>query len=756
MSELLSPCGSIESFYSAIKGGCNAIYLGLNKFSARAYANNFDISEMPDLIKFAHLRNVKIYITINTIIYDDELEEVYTLIDKLMSLNIDAIIVQDLTLIKYISDKYGTNKVHASTQVGVDNFYSAKVMKEFGASRIVLARETPIEVIKEIKDKLDIELEVFIHGALCVSYSGNCLMSSMIGNRSGNRGRCAGCCRQIYSLINKDTNKIINKSYILSMKDLNTSSFINNLKFIDSLKIEGRMKEPEYTYEVTNIYRNLLDNKIVDTNNLNKIFNREYTKGFLFHDEIKNITNINKPNNFGYLLGEVCKINKNKIWIRLFNKQNLTKGDQIRIDNKDISKEISVPITKLFDANFNLVNETNKIGIIYLDKKVNIGDKVYKVKDINLVNSIDEKLKENNKEYEKLPINIEFNAFIGNKIVIKCTYLDCKVEVTSDFIVDRAIKQNTTKENIYNQLNKLGDTPYFINNLNINIDNNIFIPLKLINELRRDLIDKLNIERLKFKIDINNETNNLNIKSYELNEEPTLTVEVSNIKQYELVKSLGIKHIYFNNIINRNNATYVKNYDNFDEILTGNIGSIEYYKNKNINLISDYSFNVTNHISVAILNSLGFDRVTLSQEIPYNYINNLVSNYYKEYNTYPNLELIIYGRTYLMHSKYCPLKRLNMCGDCKKYQFELKDRFTTFPIRFNNDCAINILNSKRLNNINYINKLRGVNYFRLVFTDETNEEIINIINSYNDAIKGINSTFNNELETHGHFFEKPL
>ena len=388
MSELLLPAGDIKAFYAAISGGCDAIYLGIKKYSARAYANNFTIEELKDLVSYAHLRNVKVYVTMNTILYDEELSEAYKMVDELAKIYVDAIIVQDLALLFYINNNYSSIKAHVSTQMGIDDYYGAKLLKDLGASRIVVARETPLKVLKDIKNNLDIELETFIHGALCVCYSGNCLMSSMIGERSGNRGRCAGCCRQIYSLIDLNTNKNINTGYLLSMKDLNTINYIKDLKFIDSLKVEGRMKDASYVYSVSKAYREALDNDSNLNNSLDYIFNRTYTKGFMLDEDSKNITNILRPNNYGFEIGKIVKVNKNTIWIKLH--KQLSKGDQIRIENKDNElKEISISISKLFNEDFKEVEQVNKIAIISCNYKVSINSIVYKTKDIKYNKEID-------------------------------------------------------------------------------------------------------------------------------------------------------------------------------------------------------------------------------------------------------------------------------------------------------------------------------------------------------------------------------
>lgn len=748
-NELLSPVGSPEAFYAAISNGCNAVYLGLDKFSARAYARNFSLDNLKDYIDYAHLRDVKVFVTMNTILYDEELKEVYNTIDQLAKMNVDAIIVQDLAIINYITNHYKTLEAHASTQIGIDDYHGAKIMKNMGVKRIVFARETPIKTMEEIKKGLGIDIEAFIHGALCVCYSGNCLMSSMIGERSGNRGRCAGCCRQVYTLIDTLNNTNVKTGYLLSMKDLNASSFIKEMKFVDSYKIEGRMKEPLYVASVTNTYRHILDDQKIDSDALNKVFNRTYTKGFMFGENSSNITNIERPNNFGYEIGRVVKVHKNKVWIKLFKKLN--KGDQIRIETKNPFEEISIPVLKLFDASFNPCESSDKTVIIYSDEKVDLNAKVYKTKDIKFVEEIEKNL--TNKEYKKIIINMEVTGHIGQPLLLKLECQNYKAYAKSDNIIEQAISLPTTKQNIYDQLNKLNNTPYRIGNFIVNLDDKAFIPLKEINELRRKAIANLDSIRLYRKTSLN-KPNNIIPQKFDLHR-PEISVQVYTQEQYEAAKELEIEHIYYKNFIHRNNPKYI---DDDKEILFGGLGSIDYYKDKNKILVSDYSLNVTNYETVAILSSLGVNRITLSQEICKDNINKLIENYFSKYLTYPNLELIVYGRTCLMHSRYCPLKRLNMCGKCKINKYALKDHFATFPITFNSDCTTNIWNSKILNNMDEIQNIIGVNFFRLVFTTETKEETFKIISNFKNSLKNNekSNSFDKKNHTHGHFFENPL
>lgn len=750
-NELLAPVGSPAAFYAAISSGCNAIYLGLDKFSARAYATNFNLDNLKEYVDYAHLRNVKVFVTMNTVLYDRELNDAYDTVDQLAKIGVDAIIVQDLALVNYIVNHYKSLEAHASTQIGIDDFYSAKVMKDMGVQRVVFARETSLKDMKEIKRKLNIDIEAFIHGALCVCYSGNCLMSSMIGDRSGNRGRCAGCCRQVYTLVDMNSYQNIKTGYLLSMKDLNTSDFIKDMDFVDSYKIEGRMKEPLYVAGVTSTYRKILDNEKVDIDNLNKVFNRTYTKGFMNGEISANITNIERPNNYGFEIGRVVKVHNNKIWIKLF--KTLNKGDQIRVESKNVFEEISIPVLKLFDASFNAIESSDKTVIVdSRDYKIDINAKVYKTKDIKFVNDTEKKLNKN-EDYKKISVNMELTGKIGEQLLLKIEYQNFRAYAKAENVALEALSKPTTEENIYTQLSKLNNTPYQLGELKLNLDENIFIPLKELNELRRKAISNLDSVRLHKKVGLNKPKAVVPLKCDLIN--PEITVQVYTQEQFEAAKELVIKHIYFKNFVRRNNENYVNEYD---EILFGGIGAIEYYKSKNKVLVSDYSLNVTNYETVAILSSKGVNRITLSNEICKDDINNLVRDYFDKYQTYPNLELIVYGRTCLMHSKYCPLKRLNMCGKCKTDKYALKDKFASFPITFNDDCTTNIWNSKTLNNIDEINSLSGVNYFRLVFTTESKKQTKEIISQFIEKLKGNDdsSSFDKQKDTHGHFFSNPL
>ena len=335
MKELLSPAGNMECLKAAVNNGADAIYLGGKTFGARAYAGNFSNEELKEAVNYAHLYGVKIYITVNTIIYNTEVDELIKYIEYLYKIGVDALIMQDIGMISLVKKVFPNMEVHASTQCHNHNNEGIKLLKELGVTRIVLDREMSLEEIENID--VDIEKEVFIHGALCNCYSGCCLFSFMNGGRSGNRGECTQVCRLPFKLI-KNGEYVNNESkYLLSTKELNTINNFNKLLDSDivSFKIEGRMKSPSYVGYVTRIYRKLIDsysNRISnkEEDNLKILFNREFTNGYLFKDKVMNIES---SNHRGLDIGKVIDVNKKKIKIKL--DKELYQEDGIRFKNSN-------------------------------------------------------------------------------------------------------------------------------------------------------------------------------------------------------------------------------------------------------------------------------------------------------------------------------------------------------------------------------------------------------------------------------------
>ena len=637
-NEILAPVGCMDAFYAAIAGGADAVYLAGKMFGARAFSNNFTNEELIEVIKIAHLYGVKVYVTCNILIFEREVDKFLEYVRFLHKNHVDALIMQDLGMIDLVHKKFPNLEIHGSTQMHIHNLDGAMVAKKLGLKRIVLARETPLDVIKEIKEKTGLEIEVFVHGALCVSYSGMCLMSRSIGNRSGNRGTCSGCCRLPYDLLDKNEKVLNNNKYPLSMKDLMT---INNLDKlielgVDSFKIEGRMKSKEYVYYATKLYKEARDNYLKNNKlvvnqeyleKLNNVFTRGYTKGFIFNES--DLIEDSSPNHSGVLIGKVIKQNGNYIDIKL--NEDVSIHDGLRIKNKDFEYGF---ILNEFTINKNKVHQGYKNNIITLKVNKNIPNNslVYRTYSYLIDEDVTNIIK--NKE-RKIPIKFIINIKENKPIEIKVTDYINEITLLGNIPLN-ANNKSITKSEIQEKFEKINNTIYKIDNIEITLDNNLFIPISHINNLKRDILERLNETRINsFKKDFIEKDYYIDLKDYKRVKEYTLyTNDISKIND-------KYKYVYSDNL----NNTIIKipkvidNYSKYNkenEYLVGEIGSLNNMKN----IITDYSFNVTNSYTVSYLHSIGVKRITLSLELIDSDIKDLIDNYIERYKKYPNLELI--------------------------------------------------------------------------------------------------------------------
>ena len=742
MTELLAPAGNMEALKAAISNGCDAVYLGMQKFGARAYSDNFDMESLQEAVRYAHIRDVKVYVTMNTIVFEDEIDDMQRQLQQLNEIGVDGVIVQDLAVFDYIVRNFTDMEAHCSTQMGIDDLEGTLLFKELGAKRVVLSREVPIEKVKEIKQAAKIPLEIFVHGALCVSYSGNCLMSGLIGYRSGNRGRCVGSCRKEYELFDKTTGKSLGRSYLLSTKDLNTIDYIDELKEIDSLKIEGRMKEPAYVANVVAQYRAALDGKASAGNkdNLKKTFNRTFTKGYLFHEDPKDLTNIRRPNNFGYEIGKITGHRSGMYEITL--SQRLNQNDIIRIDHDN--EDVNLSVVKLYDRDGNLINGADRVCYIKIKEKLSAGDVVYKTKDYLFYKDLEDDLE---KEFRRFRLDLKVYAYPDSKLVIDAEGLGCSYLYESEEILGEAISNPTTREQVVKQLSRLNDTVFTLGDVEFE-EYNAFIPVKMLNNARREIVQGLYDAKISSK-----ERRTREPEAKEKISFPTqrlyITASVTTKEQYDACVSCGIKEVYFDNIIRRNQITYD---EREGELLIGGYGGIYHYRNRNP-FVTDYSLNVVNSTSCHQLYRLGAKRVTLSYELNKKQIGELIDAYYAENDGYPALEMIVYGRAPLLFTKYCPLKKMGQCGICKTKSYEIKDEYGTFPIISHDDCTTTILNGKILNLLDEMPSIDGVEAFRLNFTIESPEEVVKVVKAAQGKLDGkiSQSLFNQETDTRGHF-----
>lgn len=760
MTELLAPAGNMEALRAAVANGCDAVYLGMQRFGARAYSCNFDEETLPEAVRYAHLREVKVYVTMNTIVFENELTAMREQLAFLNEIGVDGVIVQDIAVFEEIVRCFPDMEAHCSTQMGIDDLEGTLLWKELGAKRVVLAREVEIEKAKAIRREAKIPLEIFVHGALCVSYSGNCLMSGLIGYRSGNRGRCVGSCRKPYELLDKTSGKSLGVSYLLSTKDLNTIDYIEDLAALDSLKIEGRMKEPAYVANVTARYRAALDGRAreEDREALKKTFNRTFTKGYLFHEDPKDLTNIQKPNNFGYEIGVISGSRQGMYEIRLH--EPLRQNDIIRVDHNN--EDVNLSVVKLYDRAGNLINRADEVCCIRVKEKLSKGDLVYKTKDYQFYKDLERNMEG---EFQRFPLLLRVYAYPGAPLTIDAEGLGVSCLYESEEILEAAETQPTTGEQVRKQLAKLHDTVFTLQSLEFE-ECGAFLPVKLLNQARREIVNRLYEEKLRAKprrVAVREtavqteETGIRNAAAAKAPDDgmgaaaqrPYLTASVLNRAQEEACLRAGIREIYFKNIVRRNQVCYAPREG---KLLIGGYGGLHYYRDTNP-FVTDYSFHVVNSAACRKLQELGAARVTLSYELNKKQISELIAAYETNYGARPSLEMIVYGRAPLLFTKYCPLKKMEQCGRCKQHQYELRDEYGSFPILSHEDCTTTILNGKFLNLLDEMPSIEGVEAFRLAFTTETPEEVSRVISAARRKLDGREqaSLFRKDTDTRGHY-----
>lgn len=750
--ELLSPAGDFECLKAAIQNGANAVYLGTDSFNARMSANNFDTENLKEAVNYAHLRNVKINLTLNTLIKNEEFSDALQIAKNAAEIGVDAIIVQDLGLAKKIIELFPNIEVHASTQLTSHNLESVKKLEAIGFKRVVLSRELNIDEIRHICNNTNIEIEVFIHGALCISYSGQCLLSSMIGSRSGNRGRCAQACRLPYELLEND--KVIDKGYLLSPKDLCSIDYLKDLidAGVASFKIEGRMKKPEYVAIVTSIYRKYINNILEtgfsenlsnnDYNDLLQVFNRGgFSSGHISSNPNQNLVFKEKQNNMGIYLGKVYDYNKNKGYVKLqIENSNLEIGDSVSIN--DCVYHVSELLIN--DKNVKTSSISDKITIGRMKgNNIRKNSKIYKIESKSLnykalqtfsnVENIKTKLEGKIIVHKNSPITLEVKT-----ITDKDSFLyNISTKIISDVYPINAINSPITKERIISQLSKTGNTEFEFENISVDLEDNLYIsPISCLNDLRRLAISDIENKVIqKFSEDyssINTEEiiENNNHRNCE-NKKISVLLNILN-EDFNYINLTNIDKLYipikyflddkFANIlldITNKFKTYIffpiitrdtflsliKN--NIDKILSSfnisgfivsNIGQLNIISKFNLPIISNYSFNLFNNYTEKELKKLDISTFTISPESDKPLILSLLQNKVLE------SELIVYGYTPVMNSNYCLIGNSNRCyKDCdkkctKNNKYYLKDRmgFNFRVIPDNMQTVTTIYNSKIL------------------------------------------------------------
>ena len=652
-TEILAPVGNLDMLYAGIAAGADAFYLALDDFGARAYAENFTLENIEEIIDYAHFFGRKVFITMNTLLKDSEIDRAISYLEKLYQFGVDGILIQDIGFYSIIKGQVPGLDLHASTQMAVRDYYGAKALMDLGFKRIVIARETPIDEIGKIA-KLPCEKEVFVHGSLCVSFSGECLMSSYFGERSANRGRCAGPCRQKYDLISDG--KVLGNDYYLNMKDLNVIDNIDELMDlgIDCIKIEGRMKTPEYVYNTVTAYKDKLNQGSYNKEKLRDITNRGYTKGFIFGQKKDYILRENDVKHRS--VGKVFLKNNKKVFIA---NSNLSKGDNLEVTT-DRNKKLPLTLTE----------DIKKGELYFLDKY-----KDAKIdSDILMLNAenIKDDLEKGLDSYRNLPVKLSFKAHLNEKASLKISYKDIEVEAQSEDLVEKSQKISIEKEDIRDNLDRFKDEIFKAENIDIEIDEGIFLRKKTINKLRRDAIallkeklarpykrEKITIRKPKLK-------ENAEIKPEKNLELMTNQINPELLKGFDKVyiKSYDSKYKDFNLYLNLDSHMDYQIEELLSYLKENSIEGVIFNNYRDLAFIYDFKkagikIRIGRYLNV--MNSYAFDFYSGFAERIESSVENTLETINQNSKSYP-VEAMTYGRIELMNMVHCPFSTIKKCG----------------------------------------------------------------------------------------------
>lgn len=795
MVELLAPAGSREALVAAVENGANAIYLAGNAFGARAYASNFDREALREAIHFAHLRKVAIHVTVNTIVADEEMGPLRDYLRFLYEAGADAVLVQDLGVARVAHETVPDLPLHASTQMSVSSLEGVRALAELGFTRVVLARELSLKEIRHICAHAPVEIETFMHGALCVCYSGQCLMSSMIGGRSGNRGRCAQPCRLPYTLVDEKGQDVLGDkagSYLLSPRDLSTIDVIPDLieAGVSSLKIEGRMKRPEYVATVVRTYREAIDTYYAgkgyavtqeERDDLAQIFNRDFTTAYLEGRPGKAMMSDRRPNNRGLLIGRVTAYDWDRRIVTVKLSGRLGLGDQVDFWVK-VGGRVTATISALTDAKGRAVEEGQAGDTVSfaIPSAVRDHDRVFKVYDARLM----ERAKEtyaSGAPVRRIPVAIAVRAAIGEPLTVTlCDAEGHRGEGRTDFIGESARKRPLSEEIIRKQVSRLGTSVYEMKSLHCDIAGEVMVPMSEINEARRKAVEALDALRLK------------EIEAREHRPEPKFTdriarptpkkarflVAVDTLGKAEAALAAGADGILFGGESYEHRVIAPEEYERAwqmareagaridfntprivhdgqqkhverllaafaafppDAVHVHNIAMLALVRRlTDFAIHADYSLISYNKQTLAFLKDYGASGATLSPELTAKEIRQLAKE-----SPLP-LTCIVHGRLELMVSNYCVTGSfLGGCGEgpctqpCTRGHFALKDRKDAlFPLAMDQFCHMHVLNSKVLSMMPHAMKFRAADIETMQIEAKAmgEKEIAAIVKAYRKAM----------------------
>ena len=759
--ELLSPAGNREALNAAIACGADAVYLGYTAFGARSYAGNFNAEELKDALDYAHERGRKIYVTVNTLVKQCEIDDLADVLELLCKAGADAMIVQDMGVVRIAQARFPELTLHASTQMTVNNAQGAKLLSDMGFARVVPARECPLSELRKMADT-GVEIEAFAHGALCVAVSGQCLFSSMIGGRSGNRGRCAQPCRLPYRLQDGTS------GYLLSTKDLMLIDRIPEMRDagVYSFKLEGRMKRPEYVGVITRAYREAIDAAAAHVPYhpdektlcaLRQIFNRGgFTEGYVMDRSNAALMSWERPNHWGIRMGKITAMRGPLAKVLL--DEDLHDGDGLQIRGKS---ETEVTYSG---------NETRRgaeATVRIANGQAKPGDAVYRLTDAVQMKEIREYV---SKEHAQIPLTGELVAVPGQPAVLTLRDSDGhEVRVTGTQSVDTAQQRALDRESAMKQLGKTGGTPYVLEDLHV-VGENAFMTAGMLNGLRRDALEAMRQERIRtVKRDVQPRKTDvtlpegkpvLSVQSEDIGEAKALLASGADVFCWEpqrynpkdmlaalegtpdVKAALVLPAVMRTDELAHVHGFVCEHADRFVAVVANNVG--QFGVSWPVPVWGGQGLNVFNSESAKFYTALGAKRMTASCELSAKELAEATA-------AGGDFEIEVYGRAMLMLLSHCPRrtragdgKQDAACDACAKnggcpevYTDRKGYRFPARRLKMEHGCVVRLYNSIVTDMAKHARKLKESGCsLRLTFTDETPERRREIVASFRSILDG--------------------
>ena len=708
--EILAPAGNMESLKAAFAAGADAVYFGLPLFGARAFAQNFTLEQAKEVIEQAHQVSKKIYITMNTLIEEDQMEQAYSFAKALHEMGVDALIVQDLGLIHLLHHRLPQLELHASTQLSVTTPYQIEQLRKLGIKRVVLAREATIEQI-EACAKTGMELEAFVHGALCISYSGQCRFSQVRYDRSGNKGACAQPCRMEYTLLEDGKAVATQGRYLLSPRDL---SLINKIERMHqagvySFKIEGRMKSPEYVYQSVHAAKMAIAGHPLTAEQLNQLktaFNRGYTLGHTFEQTGLSLMNPKTSNHQGVEIGEVLFQKNDRVRVKL--SADLCQNDGLRFVSGQY--EAGGVANFIYDAKGKLINKAKagQIVDIKINQRVNKGAIVRRTSSFEMTKEVENAIKKN-----KPQANVDFYfeaTQIGQPLRLVASDGVHTVEVEQGEL-QQAKTAPTSPEQIEHALSKTGNSWASVRHIEIQLGDNPFIPNKMVNELRRLALEQLDQKRSQ-KQDIQEFDYDFTLNSCA---QPASFVEITKQEQAITDGLLQVSEFPLEN------STHKASLIHDQGLYCDHLGEGQIVENMNI----------TNSYALAALLDLGYQGAVLSGELSKSGRADLLAAFKSRYGFDSPVIYTVYEKPRLMVMKHCPVNtalkdgQRKHCALCRQHQYSLKGKDGKLAYLYGNvDCNMQIFDEDAIDCIDQIDQLQqqGIHAFRIVLSVENKSQ----------------------------------